>query len=109
MPEALAAEATYSSPTGAMAGCIRLVLMSVSIGTTYSVRGCLVHYAQQPCIGQETPFYAAAKDFFCQHLAELHPFLVKGVDVPGKALEHDLVLKVGQQCTQGLGRQPICV
>ena len=40
-----------------------------------------------------------------QNLAQLDAFLVEGVDVPCEALEHDLVLKVGQQSTQGGGGQ----
>ena len=40
-----------------------------------------------------------------QKLAQLDAFLVEGVDVPGKALVHDLVLEVGQQSAQGCGSQ----
>ena len=66
-------------------------------------------YTQQPRVGRETPVLGPAEDLLCQDLAELHAFLVEGVDVPGEALEHDLVLEVGQQGPQGLGREPVAV
>ena len=40
-----------------------------------------------------------------QHLAQLHALLVKAVQVPRKALEHDLVLKVRQQRAERLRGQ----
>ena len=40
-----------------------------------------------------------------QNLAQLNAFLVEAVQIPCKALEHDLVLKVGKQCAQSLGSQ----
>ena len=38
-------------------------------------------------------------------LAQLYTFLVEGVDVPAEALEHDLVLVVGEKGAEGLRRQ----
>ncbi len=38
----------------------------------------------------------------CKDLAELYAFLIEAVDVPDKALEHDLVLEVCKKGTQRL-------
>ena len=40
-----------------------------------------------------------------QNLAQLDTFLVEAVQIPCKALEHDLVLEVGKQSAQSLGSQ----
>ena len=45
------------------------------------------------------------QDLLGQNLAQLDAFLVERVDIPRKALEHDLVLIVGQQCAQSSGGQ----
>ena len=42
-----------------------------------------------------------SKNTFCKNLTKLYTLLVKAVQVPYKALEHDLVLKVSKQCTKG--------
>ena len=39
--------------------------------------------------------------FLCKHLAELYAFLVEAVYIPQEALEHDLVLEMGEQCANG--------
>ena len=41
----------------------------------------------------------------CQYLAQLYALLVKAVEIPCEALEHDLILKVGQQRAQALRSQ----
>ena len=43
---------------------------------------------------------ALSKEF-----AELYAFLVEAVDVPYKALEHNLVLEVSKECAERLGSQ----
>ena len=45
----------------------------------------------------------------CQVLAQLHPFLVVGVDIPQEALEHHLVLEVGKQRAQIPGCKPVAI
>ena len=40
-----------------------------------------------------------------QNLTQLNAFLVEAVQIPCKALEHDLVLKVSQQCAKSGGSQ----
>ena len=47
------------------------------------------------------------EDAFCQDLAQLDAFLVEAVQVPDEALEHHLVLKVGQQGAEGFRSQLI--
>ena len=42
-----------------------------------------------------------------QYLPQLYALLVKAVQVPHKALEHDLIFKMGQECAQSLGIQPV--
>ena len=42
-----------------------------------------------------------SEDAFCQDLAQLNAFLIEAVKVPCEALEHDLVLKVGEQRAEG--------
>ena len=42
------------------------------------------------------------KNTFCKNLTKLYTFLVEAVQVPYKALEHDLVLKVCKKRTQRL-------
>jgi len=46
-----------------------------------------------------------SQDLLGQNLAQLDAFLVEGVDVPGEALVHDLVLKVSKQSAHALGGQ----
>ena len=36
----------------------------------------------------------------CQDLAQLDAFLVEAVEIPEEALEHDLVLEVGEKSTE---------
>ena len=38
---------------------------------------------------------------FRKNFTKLNAFLVEAVQIPYEALEHDLVLKVSKQCTQG--------
>ena len=38
---------------------------------------------------------------FCKDFTKLNTFLVETVQIPYKALEHDLVLKVSKKCTKG--------
>ena len=42
------------------------------------------------------------KHALCQNLSKLYAFLVKAVHIPQEALEHDLVLKVCQKCSERL-------
>ena len=42
------------------------------------------------------------KHALCQNLSELYAFLVEAVHIPQEALEHDLVLKVCQKCSERL-------
>ena len=46
-----------------------------------------------------------SQNLLCQNLTQLDTFLVKAVQVPCEALEHNLVLEVGQQRTQCGGGQ----
>ena len=52
---------------------------------------------QQIAVCLESSVRVVCEDALCKLLAELNAFLVKTVDVPKEALEHDLVLKVGEQ------------
>ena len=49
----------------------------------------------------------ALKDLLCKNLTELYSFLIEGVEVPEEALEHDLVLEVGEQGTECLRCQAV--
>ena len=62
---------------------------------------------QQLAVDLQSAIGLMGQNALCQELAQLHAFLVEGVDIPRKALEHDLVLKVGQQSAQGAGSQLI--
>ena len=42
-----------------------------------------------------------SKNTFCKNLTKLYTLLVKAVQVPYKALEHDLILKVSKKSTKG--------
>lgn len=49
----------------------------------------------------------ALENLLCKDLTELYAFLVEGVEVPEEALEHDLVLEVGEQGTECLRGQAV--
>ena len=42
------------------------------------------------------------KYLLCKYLSKLYPFLIKAVDIPYEALEHNLVLEVCQKCAKCL-------
>ena len=42
------------------------------------------------------------KHALCQNLSELYAFLIEAVHIPQEALEHNLVLKVCQKCSERL-------
>ena len=46
-----------------------------------------------------------SEDALGEKLAELDAFLVEAVQVPDEALEHDFVLKVGQQGAESFGSE----
>ena len=77
-------------------------------------RGLFMHYyfltgsdIQKLCIGCERAVGISCEDLLGELLAELHAFLIEGVQVPDEALEHDLVLEVRKQCAERFGRQLI--
>ena len=47
------------------------------------------------------------KYFLCKYFAELNAFLVEAVHVPKEALEHDLVLVVGEERAHGFGSESL--
>ena len=57
------------------------------------------------CVCLEGTVGLVCKNAFCKEFAELDTFLVEAVDVPDEALEHNFVLKVGEQGTERLGIQ----
>ena len=59
--------------------------------------------------GSQLGAHIVAEDFFGQDFAELHAFLVEGVEIPQEALKHDFVLKVGEQGAEGARCQSAAV
>ena len=60
---------------------------------------------QQIGVDLQSTVGVVGQNLLGQNLAQLDAFLIEGVDVPSKALEHDLVLEVGQQSTHSGGSQ----
>ena len=58
---------------------------------------------QQLAVDLQRAVGVMGQNLLGQDLTELHTLLVEGVQVPRKALEHHLVLEVGQQSAQGGG------
>lgn len=57
----------------------------------------------------ESAVVLLGQDGLCQNFSKLDAFLVKGVDVPQEALEHNLVLEVRQEGSQSFGGQALSV
>ena len=60
---------------------------------------------QQIGVDLQSAVGIVSQNLLGQNLTQLDAFLVEGVDVPGKALIHDLVLEVGQQSAHSGGSQ----
>ena len=56
---------------------------------------------QQIGVDLQSTVGVVGQNLLGQNLTQLDALLVEGVDVPGEALVHDLVLKVGQQSAHG--------
>ena len=52
---------------------------------------------QQIAESSQSTICLVGKHLLGKHFAKLDAFLIEGIDIPGKSLEHDLVFKVGKQ------------
>ena len=60
---------------------------------------------EQVAVNSQSAVSIVSEHLLCKNLAQLYTFLVEAVQIPYKALEHDLVFKVRKQSAKGTRRQ----